>query len=55
LIYAFGENNIAITGGGVIDGQASDEYWWWMNGNSDYGWKEGMPSQKSQYKINTEY
>ena len=28
LIYAWGETNIAITGKGVIDGQAAPENWW---------------------------
>lgn len=46
LIYAIGASNIALTGKGTIDGQASNEAWWWMNGNPDYGWKEGMNSQK---------
>lgn len=45
LIYANGETNIALTGKGIIDGQASNESWWWMNGNPRYGWKEGMNSQ----------
>jgi len=45
LIYANGQSNIALTGKGTIDGQASNENWWWMNGNPDYGWKEGMNSQ----------
>jgi len=45
LIYANGQTNIALTGKGIIDGQASDERWWWMNGNPDFGWKEGMNSQ----------
>lgn len=47
LIYANGQTNIAITGKGTVNGQASDEVWWWMNGNPDYGWKEGMNSQKT--------
>ena len=46
LIYAFQESNIAITGKGIIDGQASNANWWWMNGNPNYGWNEGMNSQK---------
>jgi len=46
LIYANGASNIALTGKGTIDGQASDEVWWWMNGNPDYGWKEGMNNQR---------
>jgi unsaturated rhamnogalacturonyl hydrolase len=28
LIYAFEQENIAVTGHGTIDGQASDENWW---------------------------
>ena len=28
LIYAFGQENIAVTGEGTLDGQASDENWW---------------------------
>ncbi|MCU0377891.1 MAG: glycoside hydrolase family 28 protein [Bacteroidales bacterium] len=46
LIYACDAKNIALTGKGTIDGQASDKIWWWMNGNPDYGWKEGMNSQR---------
>jgi polygalacturonase len=46
LIYAREASNIALTGKGTIDGQASNENWWWMNGNPDYGWREGMNNQK---------
>lgn len=46
LVYAIDATNIAITGKGTIDGQASNEAWWWMNGNPDYGWREGMNNQK---------
>ncbi|MBQ0061842.1 MAG: glycoside hydrolase family 28 protein [Bacteroidaceae bacterium] len=46
LIYAYGETNIAITGEGVIDGQGSDNDWWWMKGKKEHGYKAGMPSQK---------
>jgi len=45
LIYANEAQNIALTGKGTIDGQASNEFWWWMNGREEYGWKEGMNSQ----------
>lgn len=32
LIYAYGEKNIAITGKGTLDGQASNDNWWaWNN------------------------
>lgn len=46
LIYAIDATNIALTGKGTIDGQASNNAWWWMNGNPDYGWREGMNNQK---------
>ena len=46
LVYAIDASNIALTGKGTIDGQASNEIWWWMNGNPEYGWKQGMNSQK---------
>lgn len=46
LIYAIDASNIALTGKGTIDGQASNEAWWWMNGNPDFGWREGMNNQK---------
>ena len=28
LIYAYGQKNIAVTGDGILDGQASNENWW---------------------------
>lgn len=47
LICAFGEENIAVTGEGVIDGQAGNEHWWPWCGNARFGWKAGEPSQAS--------
>lgn len=32
LIYAYGQENIAITGKGILDGQASAEHWWYWKG-----------------------
>jgi len=41
LIYAYGQKNIAVTGKGIIDGQASDENWWkWKTLSGD---KESRP------------
>jgi unsaturated rhamnogalacturonyl hydrolase len=34
LIYAIGQENIAITGEGTLDGQASDANWWAWKGRS---------------------
>lgn len=45
LIYAFEQTNIAVTGQGTLDGQATNEHWWYMKGNTRDGWKEGMPNQ----------
>jgi polygalacturonase len=46
LIYAFEQTNIAITGTGMLDGQANLETWWPWKGNAKSGWKAGMPDQK---------
>ncbi len=48
LIYAYGKKNIAVTGKGTLNGQASNEAWWpWCKSNR-YGWKEGDPHQKME-------
>ena len=47
FIYAFGQNTIAITGEGTLDGQGNAEHWWLWHGNPKYGWKEGMPNQRA--------
>jgi polygalacturonase len=46
LIYAFGQEKIAITGSGTLDGQSDNTHWWQWNGKKDYGWREGMPNQR---------
>jgi unsaturated rhamnogalacturonyl hydrolase len=35
LIYAYAQQDIAITGEGVLDGQASDDNWWRWKGRKD--------------------
>lgn len=45
LIYAFEQENIAVTGKGILHGQGADENWWSWKGKKEYGWKKGMPSQ----------
>ncbi len=47
LIYAFEQENVAVTGRGVLDGQASNENWWSWKGNKEDGWSKGMPNQKN--------
>lgn len=45
MIYAYKQENIAITGKGTIDGGASRDNWWSMVGKASWGWKEGQQSQ----------
>ena len=45
LIYAYGQQNIAVTGKGIFDGQADNDHWWNWTGSKRFGWKEGMPAQ----------
>lgn len=47
LVYAYRQQNIAITGEGVLDGQGSKEHWWPWKGQEQHGWKKGMPHQKA--------
>lgn len=51
LIYAKNKTNIAITGSGILDGQAGIEYWWPWAGNREYGHIEGEPSQRDENTI----
>ena len=46
FIYAYGQQNIAITGEGTLDGGADAEHWWPWHGSADHGWKPSMPNQK---------
>lgn len=52
FIYAFEQENIAITGEGTLDGQSDKESWWPWNGSShpEYGWKAGGPNQRNDRK-----
>ncbi|AKD05937.1 glycoside hydrolase [Pontibacter korlensis] len=45
FIYAYEQENIAITGNGTLDGNANNEYWWPWCGAKRYGWEEGTPKQ----------
>ena len=46
LIHAEGEENIAVTGGGTLDGQADNNHWWPWAGSAGFGWKAGQPSAR---------
>ncbi|MDE1987934.1 MAG: glycoside hydrolase family 28 protein [Alphaproteobacteria bacterium] len=47
LIYAFEQENIAVTGDGMFDGQADDTHWWPWKGLKQWGWREGAPKQEA--------
>jgi polygalacturonase len=47
LIYASNAHDIAITGGGTLDGQAGNTVWWHWNGSPRYGWAQGMGNQRA--------
>ncbi|VXB54430.1 Glycoside hydrolase [Flavobacterium sp. 9AF] len=57
LIYAYKKNNIAITGKGILNGQANENNWWpWKGSTSEghtYGYQEGQPSQKDSLNLPT--
>jgi polygalacturonase len=51
LIYAFGQENIAITGKGKLDGQADDTNWWNWKGSRDPNAKTQTASVKALNKM----
>src|ERR1044072_1181939 len=55
FVYAFEQQNIAITGKGTLDGQSNNEHWWPWNGRPQYGWKDGMaharPDRNALFKM----
>lgn len=48
LIYALDQENIAVTGEGTLDGQATALNWWPWKGKKEYGWKTGQPNQNDK-------
>ena len=46
FIYAYEEENIAITGNGTLDGNADNDNWWWWNGAERYGGRKHIGYQK---------
>ncbi|MGH9582830.1 MAG: glycoside hydrolase family 28 protein [Bryobacteraceae bacterium] len=50
FIYAFEKQNIAVTGPGLLDGQADREHWWPWAGKSRDGWKPGQPNLRRDRK-----
>lgn len=50
FIYAFEKQNVAVTGPGLLDGQAGEEHWWPWVGRTRYGWKPGQPNLRRDRK-----
>jgi polygalacturonase len=50
FIYAFEQKNIAVTGGGTLDGQGDNAHWWPWKGQERYGWKRGDVDQRKARK-----
>ena len=44
-IYADNAENIAVTGGGIIDGNSDCGHWWPWKGRTNCGWRQGMVNQ----------
>ena len=51
LIYAYQVENIAITGKGVLNGQADINNWWPWAGKEVYGYKVGNPNQNDDKNL----
>jgi polygalacturonase len=45
FLYAYGQENIAITGDGILDGNCDCEHWWPWKGRTNCGWTKGDPWQ----------
>lgn len=46
FIYSDGQDNIAITGEGTLDGNCDCEHWWPWKGRTNCGWSKGQPNQQ---------
>ncbi len=51
LIYAYNQENIAVTGLGILNGQADETNWWKWKGRGDYGHQDGAPSQMDKQGV----
>lgn len=52
-IYAIDCENIGLTGEGIINGNGSNERWWYMKGNKHHGYKEGVDEWQGTAKVGT--
>lgn len=51
LIRAYKQKNIAVTGKGILNGQAGKTNWWPWCGKDTYGYMEGDPSQRDSINL----
>jgi polygalacturonase len=51
FIYAFGQENIAITGQGTLDGNSDSEHWWPWKGKRNFGCSESSPEQSKDRNL----
>lgn len=51
FIYAYKKKNIAITGQGILDGNADKDHWWPWTGSKDAGWEKGDPTDEADLKL----
>lgn len=47
FIYSDGQDNIAVTGEGTLDGNCDCEHWWPWKARTNCGWSKGQPSQEA--------
>lgn len=52
-IYAVDATNIGLTGEGIINGNGSNERWWYMKGNTQHGYHEGVDEWQGTDKLGT--
>ena len=52
LIYAYEQQNIAVTGEGELNGQADEEHWWYWKGNSKKLAKDDPRQKMNQFDAN---
>lgn len=51
MIYAYQQENIAVTGNGIFNGQAGKDNWWPWSGAERYGHKEGDEHQRDEHNL----
>lgn len=49
FIYAYGQENVGISGEGTLDGQADNGHWWPWAGKTQFGWQPGQPNQNADF------